>query len=122
MFPLSTRTADILALCLSVIFQRLLRLGSFPACWRLADVTPILKDPPSSTVTDYRQIFIMPVLSMVFEQFVSVQLGRFMERSSVLLSTQLTSRKGLCTCDALLCVFHTIQSVGEWAGDQNCAD
>ena len=55
----------------------------------------------------------MPVLSMVFEQFVSVQLGRFMERSSVLLSTQLTSRKGLGTCDALLCVFHTIQSALE---------
>ena len=28
------RTADVLAPRLSVVFRRLLRLGSFPACWR----------------------------------------------------------------------------------------
>ena len=42
MFPLFLkRTADILAPRLSVVFRRLLRPGSFPACWRQANVTPI---------------------------------------------------------------------------------
>ena len=35
LFPLFLkRTADVLAPRLSVVFRRLLRLGSFPACWR----------------------------------------------------------------------------------------
>ena len=50
------------------------------------------------------------MLSKVFERLVSVRLGRFMERSGVLLTTQFPYRKGLRTCDALLCVSHTLQS------------
>ena len=73
------RTADVLAPCLSVVFRRLLRLGSFPACWRQANVTPIPKGPSSFSVANYRPISITPVLSNVFERLVAVRLGRFME-------------------------------------------
>ena len=44
---------------------------------------------------------------------VSVRLGRFMERSVLLPTTQFAYRKGLGTCDALLCVSHTLQSALE---------
>ena len=40
----------------------------------------------------------------------SVGLGRFVESSGVLPTTQFAYRKGLGTCDALLCVSHTLQS------------
>ena len=40
----------------------------------------------------------------------SVHLGRFMEHNGVLPTTQFTYRKGLGTCDARLCVSHTLQS------------
>ena len=54
MFPLFLkRTADVMAPRLSVVFRRLVRLGSFLACWRQASVTPILKGPPSSSVANY---------------------------------------------------------------------
>ena len=96
---------------LSVVFRRLVRLGSFPACWRQANVTPISKGPPSSSVANYRLIFITSVLSKVC--LVSVRLGRFMERSGVLPTTNFEYRKGLGTCDALLCVSHTLQSALE---------
>ena len=43
----------------------------------------------------------------------SVLLGRFMERSGVLPTTQFAYRKGLGSCDALLCVSHTLQSALE---------
>ena len=39
----------------------------------------------------------------------SVRLERFMELSGVLPTTQFAYRKGLGTCDALLCVSHTLQ-------------
>ena len=97
------------------MFRRLVRLGSFPACWRQANVTPILKGPPYSSVANYRPISITSVLSKVFERLVSVRLGRFMECSGVLLTTQFADRKGLGTCDALLCLSHTLQSALESA-------
>ena len=43
----------------------------------------------------------------------SVRLGRSMERSGVLPTTQFAHRKDLGTCDALLCVSHTLQSALE---------
>ena len=43
----------------------------------------------------------------------SVRLRRFMERSGVLPTTQFAYRKGLGTCDAFLCVSHTLQSALE---------
>ena len=80
-----------------VVFRQLVRLGSFPACWRQANVTPIPKGPPSSSAANYRPIFITSVLSKVFERLVSVRLGRFMERSGVIPTTQFAYRKGLGT-------------------------
>ena len=44
---------------------------------------------------------------------VAVRLGRFMEHRGVLPTTQFAYRKGLGTCDALLCVSHTLQSALE---------
>ena len=49
----------------------------------------------------------------MFERLVSIRLGRFMERSGVFPTTQFAYRKGLGTCDALLCVSHTLQSALE---------
>ena len=92
---------------------RLDSLGSFPASWRQANVTPFPKGPPSSSVANCRQIFITSVLSKVFESLVSVRFRRCMERSSVLPTTQFAFQKGLGTCDALLCVSHTLQSALE---------
>ena len=98
---------------LSVVFRWLVRLGSFPACWRQANVTPIPKNSSSASVANYRPISITSVLSMVFKRLVSVRLGRFMERSGELSTTQFDYRKGLGTCDALLWVYHTLHCAFE---------
>ena len=52
-FPLFIKgTADVMAPSLCVVFQQLVRLGSVPACWRQANVTLILKGPPSFSVAN----------------------------------------------------------------------
>ena len=96
------KTAEVLTPRLAAVFLRFLRLGSFPVCWRLANVTPIPMGPPSSSASNYRPISLTPILSMVFERLVSVRLGRFMERRGVLPTTQFAYKKGLGTCDAVL--------------------
>ena len=117
MFPLFLkRTADVMAPHISVVFRRLVRLGCFPACWRQANVTPIPKGLPSSSVANYPSISIISVLSKSFERVVSVHLGRFMELRGVLPTTQFAYPKGLATCDALLRVPYTAMCIGEWAG------
>ena len=88
-------------------------MSSFPDCWRQANLTRIPKGPPFSSVANYRPISKSSVLSKVFELLVSVRLGRFMERSGVLPTTQFAYRKGLGTCYALLCVSHTLKSALE---------
>ena len=109
MFPLlSKRTAEVLAPRLAVVFRRLIRLGSFPLCFRVANVTPIPNGPPSSSASNYIPISFTPILSKVFEHLESVRLGRFMECKGVLPTTQFAYRKGLGTCDALLCVTQTL--------------
>ena len=114
MFPLFLkRTAAVLAPCLTVVFQWLLRLGRFPVCRRVVNVTPIPKGPPSSSASNYRQISLTPIVSKAFEHLVSVHLGDFMECRGVLPTTQFTNRKGRGTCDALLCAAHTLQSTLE---------
>ena len=110
MFPfLKKMTAVVLAHRLAVVFRWLLRLGSFPVCWRVANVTPIIKGPPSSLASNYRPLSLTPVLSNVFECLVSVRLGRFMEGKGVLPTTHFAYRKGLGTCNAL-CVAYTLQN------------
>ena len=114
MFPLFLkRTADVIPNRHSEGFRQLVRMGSFPACWRQANVTPIPKGPPSSSVENYRAISITSVLSKVFGRLVSVRLGRFMVCSGVLPTSQFAYQKGLGTCDELLCVSHTLQSALE---------
>ena len=77
-------------------------------------MSPIFpKGPPSSSVANYRPISITSVLYKVFERLVSVRFARFMELSGVLPTTQFAYRKGLGTCDASLCVSHTLQSALE---------
>ena len=107
------RTAEVLDPRLAVVFHRLLRLGSFPVCWRVANVTPIPKGPPSSSVSNYRPISLTPTQSKVFERLVSVRLGRFKECRGVSPITKFAYRKDLGTYDALLYVALTLQSALE---------
>ena len=55
MFPLFLKKTDVMAPCVSVVFWRLVRLGSFLAYRRQANVTPIPEGPPSSSVANYHQ-------------------------------------------------------------------
>ena len=117
MFPLFLpKTADVLAPRLGVVFRQFIRLSSLPACWRPAYLTPIPKGPPSSSFANYRPISITSILSKVFERMVSVPLSRFMERNGVLPTTHFAYWKGLATSDALLCISHTAECIGEWEG------
>ena len=114
MFPLFFKMiSSVLAPKLSIIFRRLIREGSFPSCWRTANITPIPKGAASPVVSNYRPISITPVLSKVFERLVASRLSTFLERSGMLPACLFAYRKGLGTCDALLAISHLLQNTLE---------
>ena len=71
------------------------------------------KGPPFTSVANDRTTSITSVLSKVIEHLVSARLEPFMESSGVLPTSKFGYRKGLCTCDTLSCLSHTMQSAVE---------
>ena len=68
----------------------------------------------NSPIPNLTQIPIpIPITSILSKVFERLRLLRFMERSGVLPTTQFAYRKGVGTCDALLCMSHTLQSALE---------
>ena len=72
MFPLFYKqVARNLVPKLAVIFNHLVKGGSFPACWRIADVDPETNESSSSDVEDYRPMSITSLLANVFGKIVA---------------------------------------------------
>ena len=88
MFPLFLKiTATGLASGLSIVFRRLVRLGSFPASGLQANVNEFRK-VHRPHVANYKPSTITLVLSKVFEHVGSVRLRGFMECSGVIPTIQ----------------------------------
>ena len=74
----------------------------FPYTWKVARVCPIPKIDNPVTVKDFRPIFILPVLSKVYEKVILSQLLNYIENSAVYNPTQSGFRKGHSTTTLLL--------------------
>ena len=85
-FPLfENKVANIIALNLSIIFCKPIRMGSFPQCWRSANVTAIANGTPPPDRENYRPTSITPILSKVYEKLVSHKLSSFCEKHDLCL-------------------------------------
>ena len=80
-------------------------------------MSPLFQRVHRPPVTNYRPICITSIMSKVFVRLVSVRLGRFMERSGVLPTTQFAYLKGPGIFDALLYLSYTLQSALESGQD-----
>ena len=74
----------------------------FPYTWKVARVCPIPKIDNPVTVKDFQPIFILPVLSKVYEKVILSQLLNYIENSAVYNPTQSGFRKGHSTTTLLL--------------------
>ena len=109
-FPLFLKmVSDTIAPKLSIIFRGLILRGSFPECWRSANVTAFPKVAPSPNMENFRPISITPILSKVYEKLVSHKLSCFCEKYVFLPAAQFAYRKGLGCTDALRTISHNHQ-------------
>ena len=79
----------------SIIFSILIRMGSMSECWRSANVTAIPKGAPSPDRENFRPISVTPIMSKVYEKFVSHKLSSFCEKYGLLHAAQFAYGKGL---------------------------
>ena len=88
--------------------------GTFPAFWRLADVSPIPKGPPPYSVGNDRPISITSSCTVqgVWPSGVGSPWS-VIECWDVLPTNWFSNRKGQDTCDAILCMSHTLQNALE---------
>ena len=93
----------------SIIFRGLIRRGSFPECWWSANVTAIPKGAPSPGRENCLPKSITPILSKVYEKFVSHKHSSFCKKFVFLPAAQFAHRKGLGCTDALLTISHHLQ-------------
>ena len=66
--------ASIICKPLSYLFQRSLKEGIFPDCWKVANVVPIHKSSSKKNVANYRPVSLLPLASKVFERILCTQL------------------------------------------------
>ena len=97
--------ADIMSSKLRMIFLGLIRRGSFPDCWRSANVTAIPKGGPSPDRGNYLFISITPILSKVYKLVSHSSCEKYV----FLPAAQFSYRNGLGCTVALLTTSHHLQ-------------
>ena len=78
------------------------KLSTFPSCWKIAEVTPILKDGDHEIPSDNRPISLLPVLSKVCERAAHDQLVFYLSTKQRLSTQQCGNKKWNSTETALI--------------------
>ena len=79
-------TGQIVAQCLSIIFNRCIREGIFPNAFKKAKIIPLHKGDSVLTVSNYRPISLLPIFSKLFERVINDHVNGLFD-ISVYLST-----------------------------------
>ena len=76
--------------------------GTFPSILKSACITPVLKGGEVSSLTNYRPISILSLLSKIFEKCIHARLTKFINENGILNSNQYAYQKGISTTDAII--------------------
>ena len=106
-FLIKTASTAVLASTLSFIFNFCFENGIFPESLKISKVIPIYNSGAKSEVNNYRPISLLPVLSKVFEKVLHKRITSFVEKHSVLSSTQYGFRANYSPEHAVLDVVST---------------
>ena len=97
------RTASCIAPALTILFNQSLSTGVFPKCWKTSNVVPIHKKDSRSSVSNYRPISLLSIVSKVFERVVFNHLMSHLIEHGILSDIHFGFRPQRSAQDALLC-------------------
>ena len=75
--------------------------GIFPQCLKCATITPIYKKDDKHSISNYRPISVLPLMSKVFERCVASRLWSYFNKHSIISVDQFGFQRGKSTLDAL---------------------
>ena len=93
---------------LAFICNQALTEGVFPEQLKLANVIPLYKADDPMLFNHHRPVFLLCVLSKVFEKVMHSRLLSFLEQFKILYSNQFSFRKGCSTHMALMILLDKI--------------
>jgi len=97
--------ADVIAVPLSIIFERSWRTGEVPEDWRKASVTPVFKKGKKEDPGNYRPVSLTSIPGKVMEQLILEVIMKQVEEKKVIRSSQHGFTKGKA-CLANLIAFY----------------
>ena len=105
--------AEILAYPLSILVNHSFELGYFPNCLKTAKIIPLYKSGDKSLPTNYRPISILTCFSKILEKLIYNRLMNFIDKHSVISSTQYGFRKHHSTTHAIADVTLTYDNINK---------
>ena len=94
--------SDFIISPLTHIINSFIESSVFPKVWKEARISPIPKIPSPQTLSDYRPVSVLPVLSKVYERIIMIQLTNFIDQARKYQQTQHGFRKSHSTVTCLL--------------------
>ena len=84
--------ADVVAPCLTGIFNQSLVTGIFPSDRKVAKVSPVFKNGSKSDLNNYRPIYVIPTEAKIFEKIIYDQLYQYLNENGLLNTGQSSFR------------------------------
>ena len=79
---------------LKIIFDNIIRTGTFPDQWKEANVTPVYKKNDKQLISNYRPISLLPILAKVFERIIFKNLYNYLISNIFITKNQSGFRPG----------------------------
>ena len=94
--------AEVIAILLTTLFNSAFKLGIFPSCLKIARVIPVFKSGEKTDLNNYRPISILSTFSKILKKLICDRTQSFLDKHSILLSTQYGFRPFRSTSHAVL--------------------
>ena len=103
-------TGQVVAQCLSIIFNRCIREGHFPDAIKKAKIIPLHKGDSVLSVANYRPISLLPIFSKIFERIIYNQFIEYIEKNKILDQLQFGFQKNKSTEHAISSIITNINN------------
>jgi len=94
---------------LCILFNFVFTSGAIPNAWKTANITPIFKSGPSSSVNNYRPISLTSVFCKLYERIVKDQMLRYLIENKLINRSQHGFLARHSTCTQLL------ETINDWS-------
>ena len=99
-------TATSIAYPITILFNKSIRSGTFPTCWKDSLVVPIPKSNNHSSPNNYRPVSLLSILSKLLEKHVHGVLFHYLEETQPISNYQWGFQAGKSTATALIETTH----------------